>query len=371
MMPSPELLDDILLSLVEGVGPRTYHRLMERFGSSTAILDASRSDLAGIEFVKHNTALQLTSARENLDPTAVWEYCRRRKIDILSIRDLNYPQALKTIDDPPPILYLRGTLLPRDAFSLAIVGTRRATNYGLKHAATLSISLARLGLTIVSGLALGIDGAVHRATLEVGGRTLAVLGGGHSRLFPPEHEDLAEQIVASGGAVLSEYPPLQHSSSWTFPQRNRIVSGLTRGVLVVEAPVRSGAMITARLAGEQGRDVFALPGSVDSKSSCGCHQLIRDGAYLVETAEHIIEILGPLDRPVALDDERGPLRHPGEILLEPIEQDLLQRIGTRPTSLETLAARSGLAPHQIRAILSVLEEKRLIRFIKDDSVTRI
>lgn len=368
---SAELLDDILLSMVEGVGSRTVQQLLERFGSSTTVLDAARSDLSGFQFLKPETTANLVSARRSLDPSALVELCRRERIDIVPFRDSRYPEPLRTIHDPPPILYIQGRLLPRDAFSLAVIGTRRASAYGRRQTERLTSALARSGFSIVSGLARGIDAVAHRAALQAGGRTIAVLGSGHCRLYPPEHQSLAEQIIETDGAVLSEYPPLHESAKWTFPQRNRIISGLSLGVLVVEAPRRSGAMISARMAGEQGRDIFAVPGPIESEGSRGTHQLIRDGAYLVDSVDDILDVLGPMPQPVSLPGLAEPIRHPGETALNEIEQTVLRHVGTATTALEDIVARSGLARHQVVAALGALEERRIIRRVSATSVVRM
>lgn len=344
---------------------------MERFGSSTAILNASRSDLGGFEFLKEDTRQRLLSARNDFDPAVILEYCRRSSIDVLSIRNENYPASLRTIYDPPPILYVKGKILPQDAFSLAVIGTRRYTPYGSRQTHRLTTALARTGFTIISGLALGIDAAAHRATMEVGGRTLAVLGSGLSKIYPKEHEPLADQIVASGGAVLSEYPPLHASAKWTFPQRNRIVVGLSLGVLVVEAPLKSGAMISARLAGEEGRDIFAVPGSIESETSRGCHQLIRDGAYMVDSIDDIVNVLGPMRQPVVLPERPEPIRHPNETSLNDIERKVLQHVGTKPTAVDSIVADSELARHQVVAALATLEERRIVRRISSETFVRL
>ncbi|MDR1963495.1 MAG: DNA-processing protein DprA [Planctomycetaceae bacterium] len=360
--PSSELLDKILLSMIEGIGSRTYQRLLERFGNVTAILNASRSDLNGFEFLKPDTVSRLTSARQLIDPAVILELCRREQIDILSLQDSRYPEPLRTIHDPPPLLYVKGKILPQDTFSIAVIGTRRSSAYGHRQAERLATALAHNGFTINSGLALGIDGTAHRAALKANSRTLAVLGSGHHRIYPPEHEKLAEQIVESGGAVLSEYPPLHVSAKWTFPQRNRIVSGLSLGVLVIESPLRSGAMISARIAGEQGRDLFAVPGSIESSNSQGCHQLIRDGAYLVESVEDILNVLGPLRQKVLLPGMlHDPIRHPNEMSLNEIEWAVLQSVGMTATPINSIVTATGLEEQQVVAALSVLEKKRIIR----------
>jgi DNA processing protein len=363
---SPELLDNILLSTVEGIGSKTYQQLLERFGSVTKILNASYHDLSGFEFLKPDTVSRLVSARRNFDPNVILELCQRNQIDIIPLDDSRYPEPLRTIHDPPPILYVKGKILPQDLFSIAVIGTRRNSVYGGRQADRLTTALCSNGFTIVSGLALGIDGVAHRAALKSNARTLAVLGSGHLRIYPPEHETLAEKIVQSGGAVLSEYPPLHQSAKWTFPQRNRIVSGLVLGVLVVESPLRSGAMISARIAGEQGRDLFAVPGSIESSNSQGCHQLIRDGAYLVESVDDILNVLGPLRQKVLLFDTPqlpNSIRHPNEISLNEIELIVLQYIKMSPTSLNDIVTASGFERQQVVAALSVLEKKRIIRQI--------
>jgi DNA processing protein len=234
----------------------------------------------------------------------------------------------------------------------------------------LAAALVQHGFTIISGLALGIDGIAHCAALKSGGRTIAVLGSGLHRIYPQAHQPLAQKIIDSGGCILSEYPPLHPSAKWTFPQRNRIVSGLSLGVLVIEAPLRSGAMISARLAGEQGRDIFAVPGSIESPASGGCNQLIKDGAYVTESADDILDILGPMRQPVSLPGMAMPVRHPNEVSLNDVEQKVLHSIGKTETSLEVILAASGLETQQILAALAVLEQKRIIRQVSSETFVR-
>ncbi|MCL2745109.1 MAG: DNA-processing protein DprA [Planctomycetaceae bacterium] len=364
-MTDDQLLDDILLSSVKGIGSRTYQNLIERFGSPSAVLNAARHELNGFEFYDRNTINNLLSAKKDFDAKAILQLCRSEKIEIISLRDERYPAPLKTISDPSPLLYVQGKVIPSDAFSIAVLGTRRATSYGLKHTERLTAGLSRCGFAIISGLARGIDTAAHKTALKTGGRTLAVLGCGHLKMYPPENKPLADEIVQSGGAVISEYPPLFSSTSWTFPQRNRIVSGLSLGVLVVEAPLKSGAMISARLAGEQGRDIFAVPGPAQSEMSRGCHQLIRNGAYLADSIEDITSVLGPLTAPVSLFQNEKPLRHTAEISLNEIERLVLKYLKTKPVPLEYIAEQTGLHKQQVLAALSVLENKRIIRRTSD------
>ena len=291
-----ELVDDILLSTVDGVGPLTAERLIAYFGTASEVLRASRRDLEQVEKVGPTLARKISQAREACDVVALIRFCEENGIEIVAFRDARYPERLREIDNPPRLLYVRGSFAPEDRTAIAIVGTRGATRYGLDQARRLGRELAEAGFTVVSGLALGIDGAAHRGALEVGGRTLAALGGGVAKVYPREHEDLA-RLIANSGAVFSEYHPLTSPLAGNFPARNRIVSGLSLGVLVVESPLRSGSLITARLAAEQNREVFALPGPVDRETSRGCHQLLREGAALVESVEDVLAALPSFERP--------------------------------------------------------------------------
>ncbi|MEA1951271.1 MAG: DNA-processing protein DprA, partial [Planctomycetota bacterium] len=392
--PSDELLDSLRLSLIPGVGPRTRQALLERFGTSSAVLAAAPSSLREVPGVGPKLLDKITTAEREIDPHREIEICRENHIQILmhpgpdgcdsydcdqsdpdsKAADNGYPRLLGRIDDPPSVLFLRGRILPRDGLAIAIVGTRHATQYGLKQAEQLAGSLARAGFTIVSGLARGIDAAAHRGALAAGGRTLAVLGSGVMNIYPPEHERLAEE-VRENGCVISESPPLFKPLSGSFPQRNRIISGLTLGTIIVEAPERSGALITARLAMEQNREVFAVPGRVDSRASRGCHKLLRDGAKLVATVDDVIEELGPLGQSVPRDD--GPaVRNPAEMSLNPeialneIEQQVLAAIDTETTAIDKVIAETGLAAHRVLSTISVLEMRRLVRRVSGSSVVR-
>ena len=371
MIESPAILDDILLSMVEGVGARTYQRLLECFGNSTAILNASRNELSRFEFLQADTLAQLLTARNRINPAQIVEHCRRDNIDIIPLQDKRYPKQLRNIPDPPPILYAKGTLLPSDSFSISIIGTRKCTGYGERQTERLTAALVQNGFAIISGLALGIDGAAHRAALKNNGRTLAVLGSGLQHIYPTQHQTLAQKIIDSGGCILSELPPLHPPTTWTFPQRNRIVSGLSLGILVVEAPLRSGTMITARLAGEQGRDIFAVPGSVESPTAGGCNQLIKDGAYLTESADDILDVLGPMRQPVLLPGRTTAIRHPNEVSLNDIERRVLRCIEFSETSLDAIIASSGLDLHQILPALLVLNQKRIIRGLSPSTFVRL
>ncbi len=365
---SAALRAEVRLALTPGVGPRTRQLLVERFGDAESIFAAAPSDLRLVSGVGPKIANAIVAARE-IDVEAEIDVCRGNDIAILTQANPRYPRSLREIPDPPGVLFVRGEILPADVLSVAIVGSRHATTYGLAQAERLSAGLARAGLTIVSGLARGIDGAAHRAALSAGGRTIAVLGGGLLRLYPPEHAPLAEE-VAKAGAVISEAPPQVAPMGGAFPQRNRIITGMSLGTIVVEASDRSGALISARHAMEQGREVFAVPGRVDNRMARGCHRLIRDGARLVETVDDVLEELGPLVAPAARATGEE-IRHPAELQLNEIERQVLQNIDGDATSIDAIISRSGLPAHQVLSTISVLEMRRVIRRISGNSVARI
>jgi|YNPMSStandDraft_1061717.scaffolds.fasta_scaffold01609_7 DNA processing protein len=366
--PPAQLLDELALALVPGVGPRTYQKLLEYFGTAGAVLEASASQLQQVPDVGPKLASAIQSARDRQQAWQVWTLCHQHGVQVLRQTDPGYPELLRQIADPPAVLFVRGQLLPRDQLAIAVVGTRHPSLYGLRQAERLAGSLARAGITIISGLARGIDAAAHRGALAAGGRTIAVLANGVLDIYPPEHKNLADQILQQG-ALVSEAPPEAEPLAGMFPQRNRLISGLALGVLVVEAPHRSGALITARHATEQNREVFAVPGRVDEPTSHGCHRLIRDGAKLVESADDILEELGPLVQPTAREDGRT-IHHPAELLLNPTEQAVLDAIGTDPTEIDQIVRATGLPVPRVLATLSVLEMRHLIRRLSGSTVVR-
>lgn len=365
---SSDLLDTLALCLVPGVGPRTRQALLEHFGTPGKVFETSGALLQEIPGVGPKLATQIHLARDRSQARQIWELCEQQAIQIITNSDPRYPPLLKQIADPPGVLFLRGELRATDEVAIAIVGTRHPSLYGLRQAERLAASLARAGVTVVSGLARGIDAAAHQGALGAGGRTLAVLASGVLHIYPPEHRSLAEQILAQG-ALLSEAPPEAEPLAGAFPQRNRLISGLSLGVVVVEAPSRSGALITARHAMEQGREVFAVPGRVDEPTSHGCHGLIRDGAKLVESAEDILEELGPLIRPTVREDGRE-VRHPAELLLNPFEEAVLETIGTDPTEIDHVVRTTGLPVPRVLATISVLEMRHLVRRLSGSTVVR-
>jgi DNA processing protein len=363
-----ELVDAVRLALVSGVGPRHRQDLLTRFGSPAAVLAASAADLQSVSGIGPKIATRIAAARQDVDAEAELTLAAEHGIDVLIEEDEAYPRPLRQIHDPPGVLFRRGTYLPQDELAIAIVGTRHATRYGLAQAERLAAGLARVGFTIVSGLARGVDAAAHRGALEAGGRTIAVLGSGLLEIYPPEHESLARDVAASG-CLLSESPPRMIPMSGAFPQRNRLISGLAVGAIVVEAANRSGALITARHAYEQGREVFAVPGPIDSRLSHGCHALIKDGAKLVESIDDVLAELGPLAENVARED--GTIvTQPAELLLNEIEQQVLQAIDGQPISLDAVAAACQLPIHRVLSTVSVLEMRRLVRRVSGTQVVR-
>jgi len=357
--------------MTSGVGPRIRMSLLERFGSPEAVLAAAPETLRGVDGVGPKLLRAILrpgapeQARQELD------HCRKLGIHLIAIGDEPYPNLLQEIPDPPGVLYVRGELQPRDGVAVAIVGSRRATSYGRRIAESLASGLARAGVTVISGLARGVDAAAHEGALKAGGRTIAVMAQGLSQVYPPEHKNLADDVAACG-ALLSENPLDAQPMRGSFPQRNRLISGLSMGVIVVEATTTSGAMTTARHAMEQGREVMAVPGPVDRRTSRGCHRLLRDGALLVETVDDVLEGLGPLieSTPLAGADDQV-IRHPAELQLNDQERIVLNVIETEPTSIDDIVSKSGLPVHRVLSTVSVLEMRRLVRRVSGNLIVRV
>ena len=363
-----ELVDSVRLSLVTGVGPLLRKALLERFGDAKAVLAAAKDDLQRVDGIGPKIATRIVAANDEIDAGAEIRLATSHGIDVLVESGTDYPRPLRQIHDPPGVLFRRGKPSAQDDMAVAIVGTRHASRYGLAQAEQLAGSLARTGFTVVSGLARGIDAAAHRGALAAGGRTIAVLGSGLLQIYPPEHKQLADE-VAENGYLLSESPPRMAPLSGSFPQRNRIISGLTLGTIVVEAAERSGALITARHAYEQGREVFAVPGQIDSRLSRGCHALIKDGAKLVESIDDVLAELGPLAENIQRDDGTL-LTKPAELTLNEIEQQVLAAIEVAPTSMDDVMKASGLPIHRVLSTISVLEMRRLVRRVSGTQVAR-
>jgi DNA processing protein len=333
-------------------------------------LSASPNELTEVEGVGVALLRSLRSHEFRDLAAATIQLCRQHSINILTPADPSFPRLLQEIADPPSVLYLRGSLDPCDALSIAIVGTRTASHYGRAQAERFARVLSGAGLTIVSGLARGIDAAAHQGVMAAQtGRTIAVLSSGVLEVYPPQHTELAEHITQRG-ALISEMPPGTKPKKGMFPRRNRLISGLTLATLVIEASDRSGSLITARTAGEQGRDVFALPGLVTNPNARGSNRLIRDGAILVQDPDDLIESLGPLVENVQLGPETT-LIHPAELQLNEQERSVLQAIQLEPTTIDQIVVGSGLPVSRVLSTLSVLEMRRMIRRLSGQVVQRI
>ena len=308
---SEETKSLVHLSIIPGVGDQTIQRLLTAFGSAQRALDATLDELARVDGVTATICQQLVSGKSRVSVDRELELVEAHNCRLVAIHDSAYPVLLKEIPDPPILLYVRGELGEPDAPSLTIVGTRSPTNYGKAISRQLSRQLAENGVTIISGFARGIDRCAHEGALEASGRTIAVLGNGLSQIYPDENRDLAEEIVKSG-ALISEFPMMTRPLPGNFPRRNRLVSGMSSGTVVVEASMRSGSLITARHAAEQGREVFAVPGQIFSKQSKGAHQLINEGAKLINAIDDIWEAFPDQRLTPSLDASQTRLP-PGQI----------------------------------------------------------
>jgi len=364
-----DLLAALKLTLVDGIGPRTQQTLLDHFGSPREVLAATPEQLRAIDGIGPKLAASLIASRSSNQARRELERCQSQGIRLYRRGTDSYPRSLLETADPPSILYCRGEYLPQDQLAVAIVGSRRCTLYGQQMAEKLAGALARAGLTIVSGLARGIDAAAHRGALEAGGRTIAVQATGLTHIYPPEHAELASQI-AKQGAVISEYPLDQAPLAGLFPQRNRIISGMSLGVLVIEATRNSGALHTVRHATEQGREVFAVPGRIDSLASEGCHDILRDGAILVRSATDVLQALGPLMGPVATATDQTVMT-PRELVLDEQERRVLNLVTIDPLPVDEVLRAAGLEPSRVLATLTVLEMRRLVQRVPGGQICRV
>lgn len=340
-----------------GLGARRKLELLEAFGSIGALFAAGREEIAQVAGAREAAIGALLSAPEAAGHAATEQWLADPRNFIVTWADPDYPPLLRQIDDPPLLLYGCGERSVLATPQLAIVGSRNPSPGGRDNARAFAAHLARAGLTITSGLALGIDGAAHEGALAAAGKTIAVTGTGLDRVYPPRHRELAHRICHSG-ALLSEFALGTPPRAENFPVRNRLISGMSLGVLVVEAALKSGSLISARLATEQGREVFAIPGSIHSPLARGCHALIRQGAKLVETANDIIEELGPLAQLVTPALETHGAKP--DAMLSDCERDLLACLGHDPVDVDTLATRSGLTPQSVSSMLLSLELHGLV-----------
>lgn len=366
-----ELRDLLALHLVPGLGPRLTAALLERFGTPAAVFRARTEELLQVPHIGEKLAGQIARALAEVDVDKELGLVERHEVALVPRGHPDYPATLATIPTPPTLLYLRGGFQSSDRNAVAVVGSRHCTAYGKRVAERLGADLARAGFTVVSGLARGIDGAAHRGALEAGGRTIAVLAGGLARIYPPEHADLAEQVRARG-ALVSEAAMAMEPMAGMFPARNRIISGLARAVVVVEANDRSGALITATHAAEQGREVFAVPGPVDSPASAGTLKLLRQGAKLVRHAADVLEDLNGI-APITSPEESPP--PPVEPAGPPLGLDegqlrIWECLAERPRHMDEISRQLGVPIAELTGRLMLLEMKKVIRRLPGNQFER-
>jgi DNA processing protein len=351
--PPDNLESWLLVSQCSGIGSRYFQRLMAHFGEPEKILSASRASLVELG-IPQDTIKNLKN-RSTADIQATLTWLTTPEHQLITLADSRYPPLLKEIDGPPPLLYLIGNSSLLYQPQIAIVGSRNPSPNGIENARNFAATLAAAGICITSGLAEGIDGAAHRGALK-SGETIAVMGTGPDRVYPSIHRDLAHQI-AKKGLLISEFPPGTPAKAENFPRRNRIISGLSLGTLVVEAALQSGSLITARLTSEQGREVFAIPGSIHNPQAKGCHALIRQGAKLVESAQDIVEELAALIGVLQTHDssDKQPDESQRSPQTDPDYLCLIENMGYDPVSVDELIARTGLTAEAVSSMLLLLE----------------
>lgn len=354
----------LTLQLVPGLGPRLTTALLERFGSANAVLQARPEQLAEVPHIGAKLARDFHEAMRRADLDSELAALDRYEVHLLALGATGYPGSLANIPDPPHLLYVRGKLDARDAHAVAIVGSRHGSSYGRRAAENLATGLARAGFTVVSGLARGVDGAAHRGALKAGGRTLAVLAGGLSRIYPPEHAELADEVRASG-ALLSEAAMHLEPMAGMFPARNRIISGLSRAVIIVEAAERSGALITASHAAEQGRTVFAVPGPIDSAASGGTNALIRKGAILCRGVEDVLEELEGVRTDGAVVCSVTP---PAD--LDDGQRRIWDFLAEGPRHTDEITRHLGVSVAEVTRSLMLLEMRKVLRRLPGNQYER-
>ncbi|MFC1603428.1 DNA-processing protein DprA [Planctomycetota bacterium] len=367
---SPDIKNWLKLIRADGIGPVTFAKMIKYFGSVERILGASVSELAKIEGVGFKTAERIASTRDKFDAAAELELAHKLGVWLVNFADERYPPVLKRIYDPPPVLYVKGNLGRQDNLAMSVVGSRHCSIYGKEQASRFAHFLGSAGFTICSGMARGIDTAAHQGALSAGGRTIAVQGCGLARIFPPENKKLFE-LIAESGACVSELPLQAEPLAVNFPPRNRIIAGLSLGTIVVEAALRSGALITARAALDYDREVMAVPGKIDSPLSRGAHQLIKQGATLIESVEDVMEALGQIGEQLeehvsnaaaeasAKADE--PLFDASQLKLSDAEKTIYDYLTKEPSHIEQIIADTNLMPGVVNATLISLRLKGLIK----------
>ncbi|MGI9242214.1 MAG: DNA-processing protein DprA [Verrucomicrobiales bacterium] len=350
----------LALNLIPKVGPIRVQRMLEALGSPQRILSAGKAEIQGVQGIGPGLAERITSWEKTIDLQRELRRIEELGLDVLTLADDDYPSLLKGIYDPPLVLYVKGELSDRDRQGLAVVGSRKTSHYGLSCAKKMSFQLAHAGVTIISGLARGIDTAAHEGALAANGRTIAVIGSGHGKLYPPENAELAE-LISKSGAVVSEFPVDYPPDKQSFPLRNRIVSGWSFGVLVIEAAGRSGALITANQAAEQGRSVYAVPGQIDRPGSLGTNRLIQQGAKLVLDGGDVLEDLETLFPMSPVAPQFDVVENPATDSLSDEEKSIYAAIGDEETPMELVIARTGLSSAVVSSTLMRLQIKRLVK----------
>lgn len=358
----------LVLNLLPKIGPVRVRRLIERFGTPELALAASSREIMTIDGFSEELAATVSRWKEQCDLETELRRIGELNLRIITQEDELYPPLLKTIHDPPVVLYVMGDLAIRDHNAVGVVGSRGATSYGMAMTKKLSFQISYAGYTVISGLARGIDTAAHEAALAAKGRTVGVLGSGIGAFYPPENQALAEKMAESG-AVVSEYPVDRIADKQTFPYRNRIVAGWSCGLLVVEAPARSGSLITAQQAVEQGRTVYAVPGNIDRPTSMGCNRLIQQGARLVTDGADILDDLNTLFPTAPAAPKTEESRPAAPLTLD--EEIIFRALGTDETHINELITRSGLTPATVSSTLMRLEMKRVIRPLPGKRYTRL
>jgi DNA processing protein len=358
----------LALNLIPQIGPVRIKKLLRHFGGPEAVLAAKSRDLLSVDGIGQSQAEAVSQWECQIDLAGELQKIEQRGLGLLTQDDPLYPRLLREIHDPPVLLYVWGGLLPRDHHAIGIVGSRHATHYGLSAAKKIAFQLAYAGYTVISGLARGIDTAAHEAALAAKGRTIAVIGSGIGKLYPPENMALAARI-AENGAVLSEYPVDRIADKQTFPYRNRVVAGWSCGLVVVEAPLRSGSLITAQQAADQGRTVYAVPGPIDKPTSAGCNRLIQQGAKLIMDGADVLDDLNSLFPTEPLTPKVETSAPAAELSLD--ERILHDAIGTEESHINDITAKSGLTAATVNATLMRLEMKRLIRALPGRRYVRL
>ncbi|HUJ09293.1 MAG TPA: DNA-processing protein DprA [Verrucomicrobiae bacterium] len=350
--------------MIDGVGPIRLRALREQFGTPEAILAAPKQELMRVEGVGDEVARNIVGRRDSIDLDAELQRIEISGIQVVTCADADYPKNLREIYDPPLVLYVKGSLKEGDTLAIGVVGSRRTTLYGQDMARKLAFQLARLGVTVVSGLARGIDTFAHTGALQAKGRTVAVIGCGIDVVYPAENKKLADEIVEKGGAIVTEFPFGVKPDKQNFPMRNRIISGWSMGVVVVEANVKSGALITAAQAAEQGRQVFAVPGRADSILSRGTNKLIKDGAKLTEDVEDILGEFEYLLPKQAAEESAAGAASTGikpALRFNDMEEKVMAQLGREETAIDDIIRASGLTSAAVSATLLGLEMKRAVR----------